>query len=230
MKKIGIYKITSPTGGIYIGQSSNIEKRKKDYIKLNCKQQIKLYNSLNKYGFDAHKFDIIEECNVETLNERESFWIIECNSFVDVNDKGMNLTKGGDKGIISLETKRKISEKNIGTKKPKTKEFGEKVSLRLLGNKYGAKPKHSKEFKNKFSESLKGNTYRLGQKLSDEAKLKQALKRNKYKKKIYCLELNQEFGSISEASKELNINIMTISNIINNKRKTKFNLTFILIK
>ena len=34
---IGIYKITSPTKRIYIGQSINIEKRFKSYEKLNCK-------------------------------------------------------------------------------------------------------------------------------------------------------------------------------------------------
>lgn len=29
---IGIYKITSPSGKIYIGQSGNLEKRLKDYL------------------------------------------------------------------------------------------------------------------------------------------------------------------------------------------------------
>lgn len=45
---IGIYKITSPSGKIYIGQSINIEKRWEKYQKYieNIKNQIKLYNSL----------------------------------------------------------------------------------------------------------------------------------------------------------------------------------------
>ena len=47
---IGIYKITSPTKKIYIGQSINIEYRIESYKKLiRCKKQIKLYNSLKKY-------------------------------------------------------------------------------------------------------------------------------------------------------------------------------------
>ncbi len=34
----------------------------------------KLYNSLKKYGFENHKFEVIEECNLEQLNEKETYW------------------------------------------------------------------------------------------------------------------------------------------------------------
>jgi predicted GIY-YIG superfamily endonuclease len=44
---IGIYKITSPTNKVYIGQSLDIEKRFVNYKGLFCKQQTKLYNCLN---------------------------------------------------------------------------------------------------------------------------------------------------------------------------------------
>ena len=60
---IGIYKITSPNGRIYVGQSKNIEKRIKCYKSLNCKGQKLLYRSLLKYGVDKHKFEIIIECS-----------------------------------------------------------------------------------------------------------------------------------------------------------------------
>lgn len=56
---IGIYKITNPNGKIYIGQSTNIDKRFYRYKRLECKGQIKLYNSLKKYGWDAHIIEII---------------------------------------------------------------------------------------------------------------------------------------------------------------------------
>ena len=42
---IGIYKITSPSNKIYIGQTTNYKKRLGDYYNLNCINQIKLYNS-----------------------------------------------------------------------------------------------------------------------------------------------------------------------------------------
>lgn len=71
---IGIYKITSPSGRIYIGQSVDLENRQKVYSKLKCKLQIRLYSSLLKYGWVNHKFEIIEECSVEIINDRERYW------------------------------------------------------------------------------------------------------------------------------------------------------------
>ena len=47
---IGIYKITSPSNKIYIGQSIDIEKRFYYYRKLYCLKQVKLYRSFIKIG------------------------------------------------------------------------------------------------------------------------------------------------------------------------------------
>jgi group I intron endonuclease len=72
---IGIYKITSPSGKIYIGQSQNIlSNRLNHYINGNCSTQTKLYNSLQKYSFENHIFEIIEECSLEQLNDKEIYW------------------------------------------------------------------------------------------------------------------------------------------------------------
>ena len=49
MNIVGIYKITSPTGKIYVGQSCNMKKRFVKYKRLDCKSQSRLYNSLLKY-------------------------------------------------------------------------------------------------------------------------------------------------------------------------------------
>ena len=59
-----IYKITNPKGKVYVGQTTNYRKRLNHYRILHCKRQQKLYNSLHKYGFNNHVFEIIEE--VET--------------------------------------------------------------------------------------------------------------------------------------------------------------------
>lgn len=98
---IGIYKITNPSGKIYIGKTSDYKKRLKYYYKLNCKQQVKIYNSLKKHGPENHIFEIIEECSIEQLNEREIYWI---NEFKSV-ETGLNLTYGGDGGNLSKESK-----------------------------------------------------------------------------------------------------------------------------
>ena len=86
---IGIYKITSSNGRIYIGQSRNINKRFTQYKRLGCEKQPRLYNSFIKYGVDDHTFEIIEECEVEQLNIRERYY----QDLYDVTSKqGLNCT------------------------------------------------------------------------------------------------------------------------------------------
>jgi group I intron endonuclease len=128
---IGIYKITSPTSKVYIGQSINIEKRFKSYRLLHCKQQYHLYNSFLKYGVENHTFEIIEECTVELLNEKERYW----QDFYNViSKKGLNLklTNSSDKrGFFTDEIKQKISKANKG--KIRSEEIRKKQSERLKG-------------------------------------------------------------------------------------------------
>ena len=74
MAKIGIYKITNPNQRLYVGQSTDIDARWKKYDKLHCKDQKSVYSSLLKYGPENHKFEVIELCKPEELDEREIFW------------------------------------------------------------------------------------------------------------------------------------------------------------
>lgn len=138
---VGIYKITSPTSKVYIGQSSNIKKRFTEYAKLRCKGQPKLYNSLKKYGVDSHFFEILEECTVEELNDREIYWGLRFNTL----EKGLNFALGNTTQIRSKETCRKISEATKGRipwNKDKTEvqiyseERNYKISKARKGNKY----------------------------------------------------------------------------------------------
>lgn len=114
MEKIcGIYKIISPSKRIYVGQSVNIYKRWSLYRILDCKKQTLLYNSLKKYGINKHKFEILEQCSPEELNQKEIYYIELYQCF---NSKyGLNLREGGgSSGKMSNETKRKISIGNTG--------------------------------------------------------------------------------------------------------------------
>ena len=92
----GIYKITSPSGRVYIGQSEDISKRWGNYKNVNKSNvgQVKLANSFKKYGTKAHTFEIIEQCNFEDLDCRERYW----QDFYDATNTGLNcvLTSCGD--------------------------------------------------------------------------------------------------------------------------------------
>lgn len=131
---IGIYKITSPNGRIYIGQSINIEKRWKSYKTLmNSKKQIKLYRSFNKYGYENHIFEIIEECNEINLNNRERYYQ---NLYDVINKNGLNciLTETNIlPRIFSEELKLKISNSMKG--KIKSLESKNKISNSLKNRK-----------------------------------------------------------------------------------------------
>jgi group I intron endonuclease len=72
---IGIYKITSPSGKIYIGQSKDIEKRFYSHRKQTEKQNTKFGLSIKEHGINNHSFEILEICNEDELNERELYYI-----------------------------------------------------------------------------------------------------------------------------------------------------------
>ena len=128
---IGIYKITNPNGKIYIGQSIHICKRKKEYKWKKAKGQPILENSIRKYGWESHMFEIIEECDLSQLNEREVFWkkyyLEQSNNdwknvlFCELYDMG-----GGPR---SEYVKNKL-------RKPKPEGHGEKVSRIKQGQIY----------------------------------------------------------------------------------------------
>lgn len=134
----GIYKITNIKGKIYIGQSVNIERRFKNYKSLSqTKKQIKLHYSFKKYGIETHNFEIIEECIIELLNERERHW----QDFYNVLESGLNccLTNANDIiKIYSDSTKEKIRNGNKGKIIPDNvrKQTSETMKLK------GIKPKN----------------------------------------------------------------------------------------
>jgi group I intron endonuclease len=156
---IGIYKITSPSGKIYIGQSWNIQNRFSQYKLLQCKGQPKLYNSLLKYGSEAHKFEIEQECSENVcqsiLDEREQFFI----DFYRQKGELLNIKEGGSHGRHSEESKLKMSEKRKGENyqlgRKRTEESKLKMSLAKKG-----KPL-SEEHKQKLKGIQKGKIVSL---------------------------------------------------------------------
>lgn len=92
MKTGHIYKITSPTGRIYIGKTANIKNRFSQYRGLRCKSQPALYGSFITYGVDSHTFDILGEYDISVLSDMEVYFI----SKFDSMKNGLNCTKGGD--------------------------------------------------------------------------------------------------------------------------------------
>lgn len=218
-KKYGyIYKIISPTGKIYIGKSTNIDKRINTYKGLNCKKQPLIYNSLLKYGFSAHTINILYEGEntLKELNEIEIYFIGFFDSFYLKNKNGMNLTLGGDGGFG-----RKISEEH----KEKIRNF----------NRNRVREKHSEETKKLISESRKKTGKTLAhQKGIDSLKGRKIIKSKEWvknnsesvKKPIlqYDKENNliKEWKSAKDVELELGLCRKNISKNLTNKTKQAY--------
>ena len=113
-KKIGIYKIINPKGRIYIGQSVDLDNRFYHYKIMNCKKQPRLYNSFIKYGFENHIFEILEECQLVGLSEKERYYQEKYNVLSKNVLNCVLASYQNVRGKMSEESKQKISLKNKG--------------------------------------------------------------------------------------------------------------------
>jgi len=117
MKVIGIYKIVSPSNKVYIGQTVDFVKRRSHYKNLKRNHQIRLYNSIKKHGWENHTLELIEECDVPLLNDRERYW----QDYYNVTDskKGLNckLTKTTDKTGFHTQEMKKNQRESSKSKK-----------------------------------------------------------------------------------------------------------------
>ena len=96
-----IYKIYNDVNDkLYIGKTvSSIEKRFQEHCddskKERCEKRY-LYNAMNKYGIEHFFIELIEECDLKELSEKEIYWIGYYNSYKN----GYNATLGGDGKIL----------------------------------------------------------------------------------------------------------------------------------
>jgi predicted GIY-YIG superfamily endonuclease len=105
-----IYKLTSPSGKIYIGQTvKTVEKRFKEHLEdanRSYKDHCKVLNkSLRKYGGFHFKIEILESCLDENLDTMEIEYI---NKYKSQTPNGMNIKLGGSSGKHHEDTKKKI--------------------------------------------------------------------------------------------------------------------------
>lgn len=128
---VGIYKITNRINGkIYIGQSRDIKTRWKSHQYIAFRStgagyNYPLYVDMRKYGLDAFDFEVLEECLIEDLNEKERYWIQYYDSFT----RGYNQMEGGqyfpvagklsEQDVVEIRkllAKSSFSQKEIGQK------------------------------------------------------------------------------------------------------------------
>lgn len=105
----GIYKIENMYNNkVYIGQSNNIKDRWRRHRNSMKLSELPLYKSMRKYGIDTFKFEILEECSIDALNEREIFYIDYYSSYL--REYGYNLSMGGHIGVFCKLDYEEVSE------------------------------------------------------------------------------------------------------------------------
>lgn len=256
IKKGVIYKVTSPNGKIYIGQTINLKNRLKKY-KYDFSGQKKLWNNCQKHNWNPNdSVEVIEECLIDNLNEREIYWI----GIYDSYKIGLNcdLGGGGRTGYVcSDETKEKLRKINLGKKlseetKQKIRETHSKIPKDFYKNRESRKgckltDEHIKKIKDskkrnpfimsdeqrkKVSDANMGNKKRLGKTHSDESKNKISESKKgvpNYSKdvKIICIDTGVIYNSQREAADKLNLKVGSILRVCNKGRKTYKGLVFI---
>lgn len=206
MSNTGIYKITSPTGKVYIGQSWDLMRRQYQYEKLAIKSQRKLYSSLLKHGWPAHTFEVL--MNVSENVTQQMFDQIE-QAYIDYyRNNGyelLNLREGGSHGKMSEESKEKRSKTQIGRSGVLAPAFG---------------TKRTDEFKQKMSE------VRKGRKVAPDVLKKRRTKGvyNNMARAVLQYDTGgnfiKEYSFIGEAAACTNTHTPNISKCCSGKRKT----------
>jgi len=194
-----IYKLTSPSGKSYIGQTIDQRRRKSNFYNINCYYSgHRLDNAIKKYGVDSFTYEILIQIIEDSrdilrdkLDELEKYYIEKFDSY----NNGYNMTLGGSgtKGCFHTEeSRRKLSITAIGRPSPiKGRPLSEeqrKILSEYAKTRIGSK--------NPF----------YGRKHSDEAKTKIRVANSKPVLQLDSKtgEVIKEFSSAREAARALN--------------------------
>lgn len=225
---IGIYKITNKINNkSYIGQSNNVERRLKEHKCIEHETNKSLKLAYKKYGIENFEFEILEECKLKELNEKEIYYI-------DMLKPQYNRTSGGEGS-----PNHKMSEETREVLKQKGKEFWNNLddeTKKKIIAKNLKRPKIGHKVSEETREKLR--QHNLGKKQSEETieKRKQTMidkKKNGYiqtnenhNKKVICIEKNKIYKSVKEASLDNNVTPSFISGVIKGRYKTCKGLHF----
>ena len=133
-----IYCYTNKINGHkYVGQTNNIERRRREHRSNANNPNSAEYNylfhqKLREYGEENFIFSILEETTVDKIDEAEQYWIKEMHSYVREN--GYNLTQGGNPSLAES-----IYEKDIEDIK---REIKQGISYSKISDKYGISISH----------------------------------------------------------------------------------------
>lgn len=208
-KLAGIYKITSPSKKVYIGQSINVYNRLLQYQRNVVKSQQKLYRSFNKYGKNKHIFEVLEYCDIELLNEKERYYQ-DLYSAIGENGLNLILQEANERPReISEETRQKHRNAMLGVKRsPETIE-----KMRNVVFTDEARKNMSIAQKNKCRSIIERQRKTLSNNIENSKRLREFNKKRSIKVNCYDRHTNELIGiyeSMKEAERQTGVNMKCI--------------------
>jgi group I intron endonuclease len=197
---IGIYKLTAPNEKVYIGASTDLERRKQQFLA--CRgYRATMFEAMKEFHPSTWVYEKLCTCPKSALDVCERFYIDMFKS--DSPEYGYNSQSGGRIGFShSEETKKKMSESTSGQNHPMFGRTGDK-------NPWFGK-KHSDKAKVKMSE----NSSMLG-KFGVEHNRSRAV--NQYDKQGNFI---RRWDSIMDVDRELSIAHQSIVACCKGRRKS----------
>lgn len=247
-KKFFVYKHTSPSGKVYIGITSRNPKRRWKHGS-GYSNNPYFTHAIQKYGWENFKHEILYEgLSKEEACEKEIELIKKYDS--TNHNKGYNITIGGEynspskegrekislanKGkVISDTTRLKISEARTGITMPN--ETRKKLSDSRKAMHIHMSEEHkkkiieantgknmSKETRNKIRQGLQGKekSELHKKRLSEARKGKYMGKDNAIAESVRCIETGKIYECMSEADRELQVALGSVSKCIAGKQKS----------
>lgn len=136
MKTVGVYGIRNTiTGKYYVGSSVDIRRRwvtHKKKLALGVHTGIKLLYAWVKYGPDAWKWVVLEECLPERkhLLEREQHWI----DFLSAYENGYNSLPKAGQGTRGRKQAPEVVVKRVATRRARNNYSHTKETRKLIGD------------------------------------------------------------------------------------------------
>ena len=204
MKEYCIYLHRNKINGkVYIGQTCQNPEKRWNYGHgyKNCPR---FYSAIVSYGWNNFEHIILENnLTSDEANEKEQYYIKKYNS--QNPDLGYNLTEGGS----SLSEYWKTPEHRELQSQNKKLYFKEHPDKKIEND------MHLKEIAQK---SAKIRSEKMKENYANQGGLFHL--NESRKKRIKCIETDEIFASLSEASRKYNISVGNISSVIHGKRKS----------
>jgi len=237
-KEFILYKVTSPSGKIYIGitcETLEDRKSKHKYTANRMQKSHKFSNAIKYYGIDGMNWEVVfNNLSQEKAIELEKQLIEEHDTYKN----GYNSTKGGEGawGYKWNEEALKKSRKHLEETYYSDPEWKKKKS-EITKNWYKNNPKEGKKLREKSYKRLKENKHkwedkRIGGNRKPENLAKMVKSKGCEEFNAYCIETRQYVGTWlhkTQCAKDLGIMSAKISTCLNGGRKQTGGYIFRLV-